>query len=439
MIHLIPEELDILAVVGIIVLGAFFIGQLFRRLNIPQVVGFIIAGTLLGPSFLKIVPHDLTDNLTFVTELALGLIGFEMGEHLRFDELRELGRSIIIIVLLQALGAFVLVFTGVHLITGSTAAALVLGSIAMATAPAATVDVLAEYGAEGPMTTTLLAVIGIDDALTLLTFSITAAIAEPLVSSGGDMGLMDVFSGGGELSLIEMIELPVFEIGGSIIIGIVFGFFLTYVMSHIHHHHEHERRQHDAMAVSVAMIFIATGLSRSVELSLILTTMVMGIVVVNRTPVNARYIQFTIEQAGPVIYVLFFALVGAGLDIDALPAMGLLGLAFIVLRIGGKYGGAWLGGYLARTPPTVRNNLGLALLSQAGVAIGLALAANTRFSDLGPDGEDLAELVVNVVTATTFVVQLIGPVLVKVAVMRAGECGVCPEPILEEIEAGQTG
>jgi hypothetical protein len=105
------------------------------------------------------------------------------------------------------------------------------------------------------------------------------------------------------------------------------------------------------------------------------------------------------------------------------------------LRIVGKYGGAWLGGFLSRTPPAVRNNLGLALLSQAGVAIGLALAANTRFSDLGPDGEDLAELVVNVVTATTFVVQLIGPLLVKVAIQRAGECGACDQTLLEEIEA----
>ncbi len=435
MVHLIPEELDILAVVGVIVLGAFFVGQIFRRLNIPQVVGFIIAGTLLGPSFLGIVPHDLSDNLTFITELALGLIGFEMGQHLLFSELRKLGRSIIVIVIFQALGAFLLVFAGVYLITGSTPAALVLGAISMATAPAATVDVLTEYGAEGPMTTTLLAVIGIDDALTLLVFSIAAAMAEPLLTNGADIGLMDVLTGGGEISLLEMIELPLFEIGGSIIVGMVFGFFLTTVMSHIHRSHDKGRRQHDAMAVSIAMIFIATGISRSIELSLILTTMVMGIVVVNRTPRNGRYIQFTIEQAGPVIYVLFFALVGAGLDIDALPAMGVLGLAYIVLRIIGKYGGAWIGGYLARTPAVIRDNLGLALLSQAGVAIGLALASSNRFSELGPKGEDLAILIVNVVTATTFVVQLIGPVLVKVAIQRAGECGACELPTLAEIEA----
>jgi Kef-type K+ transport system membrane component KefB len=434
MIHLIPEELDFLAVIGIVILAAFVVGQAFRRLGIPQVVGFIVAGTLLGPSLLRVIPADLTENLTFVTELALGLIGFEMGEHLRFGELRQLGRSILIIVILQATGAFLLVALGVYLITGSLPAAVVLGAIGMATAPAATVDVLAEYRAEGPMTTTLLAVIGIDDALTLLVYSIMAAIAEPMLENG-NLGLTDILTGGGEVSLLDMIEVPLFEIGGALIVGTLFGYALTYVMDHINTYHEPERHQHDAMAVSIAVIFIATGLSRSVELSLILTTMIMGVVVINRTPHNGRFIRFTIEQAGPVVYVLFFALVGAGLQIDKLPEMGLLGLAFIALRITGKYVGAWLGGYLAGNAPAVRNNLGLALLSQAGVAIGLALASSTRFDDLGPEGEDLGDLVVNVVTATTFVVQLAGPILVKTALIRAGECGKCMEETFEEFAA----
>jgi Kef-type K+ transport system membrane component KefB len=232
-----------------------------------------------------------------------------------------------------------------------------------------------------------------------------------------------------------MIELPLFEIGGALVVGTLFGYGLTFIMNYINAHHEPERHQHDAMAVSIAVIFIATGLSRSIDLSLILTTMVMGVVVINRTPHNGRFIRFTIEQAGPVVYVLFFALVGAGLKIDKLPEMGLLGLAFITLRIAGKYGGAWLGGYVSGSPPAVRNNLGLALLSQAGVAIGLALASSTRFDDLGPKGEDLGDLVVNVVTATTFVVQLVGPILVKTALVRAGECGQCAEETFEEFAA----
>ena len=413
-----PGKIDILAVVGIVILVTFMVGQLARQFRMPQVVGFIVAGVLLGPSAFNLVPDELSDNLVFVTELALGLIGFEMGEHLRFNELRHLGKCIVVVVFFQALGAFSLVFTGVMLISGSVPQALILGSIAMATAPAATVDVLAEYGAEGPLTTTLLAVIGIDDAITLLAFSVAAAIAEPLVLNEGALSLADIFTGKGTVSLVEMIEIPLVEIGGS--------------LAHIGLRHDPERRQHDAMAISIALVFIATGLSRSINLSLILTTMIMGVVVVNRNPRNGRYIRFTIEQAGPVIYVLFFALVGASVRLDMLPEMGMLGLAYMLLRIMGKYSGAWVGAYLGGAAPEVRNNLGLALLSQAGVAIGLALESNNRFGELGPAGEDLAEIVVSVVAATTFVVQLVGPLLVKVAIQRAGEIGQLTEDVLVE-------
>lgn len=422
MIDLFPDGLDFLAVIGVIILVAFAVGQVFRQLGIPQVVGFIVAGTLLGPDLLGVVPGDLTDNLTFVMELALGLIAFEMGEHLRFDELRQLGTSIVAIVIFQAIGAFALVGTGVYIVTGSLPAALVLGSIAISTAPAATVDVLAEYGAEGPLSMTLLGVIGIGDAITLMMFSATAALVMPLLEHT-DLTFLDVLRGQGDVSLLEMIELPFIEIGGSLLVGILGGLFLTRVMNHIHAHHAPERRQHDAMAVSIALIFIATGLSHSIDLSLILTTMIMGIVVVNISPRNGQYVRFTIEQAGPVVYVLFFALVGADLRIETLPAMGLLGVVYIIMRVGGKYSGAWIGGALAGADPKVRDNLGLALLSQAGVAIGLALDCECRFAEAGPDGEELGELIFSVITATTFVVQIIGPLLVKVAIVRAGEIG----------------
>ncbi len=424
MIDLLPKEPDFLAIVGLVILGSFFVGHIFRRFGVPQVVGFIVAGTVLGPAILSIIPGELSDSLGFVTELALGLIGFEMGEHLRFGELRKLGKSIVLIVIMQALGAFALVFIGVYVITGSLPAAMVLGAIGMATSPAATMDVLNEYKAKGPMTTALLAVIGIDDALTLLVYSIVAALAIPLLENGGDLSLGSVLTGGGDFSIWEMLEYPLVEIGGSLLVGVIFGLFLTFVMNHLRDYHE-ERHMHDAMVVSIAMIFVATGLSRSLHLSVILTAMTMGVVVVNRSPKNGHYIQFTIQQAGPVIYILFFSLVGAGLRLDLLPQIGLVSVAYFGLRIVGKYFGAWLGGYMAGSSPAIRDNLGLALFSQGGVAIGLALASSSRFAGIGADGDELADLIATLVPAITFVVLLVGPVLVKVAVMRAGECGTC--------------
>jgi Kef-type K+ transport system membrane component KefB len=181
--------------------------------------------------------------------------------------------------------------------------------------------------------------------------------------------------------------------------------------------------QHDAMAISIGFVFLCVGLSEALGFSLILTTMILGMVVVNRCPEHGRHIRYTIEQAGPVIYVLFFTLVGARFQISLLPAMGLIGLAYVVLRSAGKFAGAWLGGTAGGAEPAVRNNLGLGLLSQAGVAIGLALSSAERFSVYGEAGQELGFLIINVITATTFVVQIVGPICVKLAISRAGEIG----------------
>jgi Kef-type K+ transport system membrane component KefB len=183
------------------------------------------------------------------------------------------------------------------------------------------------------------------------------------------------------------------------------------------------KQQHDVMAISIGFVFLCVGLSESLGFSLILTTMIMGTVIVNRCAEHGLHIRHTVEQAGPVIYVLFFALVGARFQIKLLPAMGLLGISYIVLRSTGKFTGAWIGGTIGGAEPAVRNNLGLGLLSQAGVAIGLALSSARRFSAYGEEGHELGQLIINVITATTFVVQVIGPICVKQAIRRAGEIG----------------
>jgi Kef-type K+ transport system membrane component KefB len=397
-------EPNVLAVIGLIIAVAFLGSKAFQRLGIPQVVGFISVGVALGPSLLNLVPLELCEELTFISEVALGLIGFDMGSHLLFKELRRLGRSIAFILLFEALGTFALVTVGIHTITQSWSTALIFGAMSSATAPAATVDVLAEYDAKGPLTTSLLAVVGLDDALALLLYSITATMAESLLAHSGAP------------SLLPIIGLPLIEIGGSVVLGLGMGLLLDLILCRM-------QRRHDAMAVSIGFVFVCVGLAQAVGFSLILTTMVLGTVVVNRCEEHGRYIRFTIEQAGPVIYVLFFALVGARFQVKLLPAMGLLGIAYVVLRSFGKFAGAWVGGTLGGAEPAVRDNLGLGLLSQAGVAIGLALASSSRFAAYGPEGQALGLLIINVITATTFVVQIIGPICVKLAISRAGEIG----------------
>jgi len=396
-------HLDTLALIGLTLIVAYGAGQLLKRIGIPQVVGFLFAGVLLGPPVLHIIPDTLNESLSFVSEIALGLIGFEMGSHLHLGELRKLGRSILWITMLQAFGSFLLVGIGVYLITGSNYTALIFAALATATAPAATVDVLAEYEAEGPLTTTLLAVIGIDDALSLLLFSFAAAVAELLL-------------GADELSLIEMLELPLIEIGGSLIVGAAIGWMMAFALKRL-------PLRHDAVVLPIGIGLFAAGLATTLHLSLILVTMTMGTVVINGNEKHGDYIRYIIEQAGPVMYVLFFVLAGARLQVDLLVSMGLLGIAYIVLRLVGKYVGAWLGGWLGGASPLVRNYLGLALLSQAGVAIGLALESQARFGALGEEGMALGTLVLNVITATMLVVQVLGPIGVKLAITRAGEVG----------------
>jgi Kef-type K+ transport system membrane component KefB len=395
---------NILVSIGFLLTIAFLGSKIFQRFGIPQVVGYIFLGTLLGSSFLNIIPLELASDLEFISLMALGLIGFDMGSHLKLDELRRLGKSLTFILLFEAVGTWALVSVGVYLITRSLHTALIFGALASATAPAATVDVLAEYDAKGPLTTSLLAVVGLDDALALFLYSITAVIAE------------NVFTGSAYPSIFEMISLPVIEIGGSLILGIVIGLILNQVLCKM-------QKLHDSMAIAIGFVLLAVGLSEAMSFSLILTTMIMGMVVINQTPRLGKDIRYIIEQVGPVIYVLFFALVGVRFQIRLLPTMGLLGLAYVGLRSLGKFSGAWIGSWIGGAEPAVRDNLGLGLLSQAGVAIGLALASANRFSGFGEEGKAFGILIINIITSTTFVVQIIGPIFVKVAIRRAGEIG----------------
>lgn len=403
LLHL-PTETHILTTIGVLIAIAFLGSKAFQRLGIPQVVGFIVIGVLLGPSFFNIVPIELSQELQLISQVALGLIGFDIGSHLRLRELRKLGRSILTILVFESLGSFVLVAAGVTLISGNVVTGLLFGAISSATDPASTVDVLAEHDTKGPLTTSLLAVVGLDDGLALVLFSLGSAMAESFLS------------GRAAPTLLEILELPIYEIGGSLLLGILLGVFLDFLMRRMKSHH-------DAMAISIAFVFLCVGASQMLRLSYILATMTLGGVLVNRAPDHGRFIRYTIEQAGPVIYVLFFALVGARLQIELLPEMGLIGIAYLILRNLGKFLGAWTGGRVSNATRSVRDNLGFGLFAQCGVAIGLAMTAAERFSAYGAQGTAIGTMLLNVVTATTFVSQIIGPILVKLAVRRAGEIG----------------
>ena len=396
--------MTILLMIGIAVLGGLFGGKVFERIRIPMVVGYIIAGVALGDSGLKLVDASMTGLLT---DIALGFIGFGIGSQLRYSVLKRLGGSIISISFMEAFGAFILVGVGVTLITNKLYMGLIFGALASATAPAATVDVLDEYQSRGPLTTSLLAVVGIDDGISLLLFGFGISLAKSILGSGG--------------SILQGFMYPLLDLGGSIVLGVILGFVYTRVLRWM-------TGKNETLILTVGLVIAACGIAGALKLSLIMTNMIIGITVCNLIPMKLRRIQEAVGGFTPPIYVLFFVLVGARLNILNLPQMGLIGVFYIILRAGGKFGGAYLGALVSKAPTVVRRYLGLGLFSQAGVAVGLSLAAAKTLDSAGHS--DLGSLVVNVIAATTFVVQIIGPPCTKIAIVKAGEV---PENMLHKI------
>ena len=396
--------MTILLMIGIAVLGGLFGGKIFERIRIPMVVGYIIAGVILGDSGLKLVDASMTGLLT---DIALGFIGFGIGSQLKYSVLKRLGGSIICISFMEAIGAFLLVGIGVTLITNKLYMGLIFGALASATAPAATVDVLEEYQSRGPLTTSLLAVVGIDDGISLLLFGFGISLAGCLLGSGG--------------GVLQSFIHPLLDLGGSVILGVILGFIYTRVLQLM-------RSKNETLILTAGLVVAACGIAEAMKLSLILTNMILGITVCNLAPMRMRRIQEAVGGFTPPVYVLFFVLVGARLNIFNLPQMGLIGVFYIILRAGGKFGGAYLGAVVSKAPTVVRKYLGLGLFSQAGVAVGLSLAAAKILDSAGHS--DLGGLVVNVIAATTFVVQIIGPPCTKIAIVKANEV---PEDMMHKI------
>lgn len=391
--------MDLLLLIGITLLLSQAGANLLRRLKVPQVVGYILMGVILGRSALNWL-HPGT--LEGVTSIALGLIGFTIGSQLKIAELRRVGKSILLISFLEAFGAFVLVTISVWILTGKLFEGLIFGALASATAPAATVDVLEEYRCRGIFTTTVLAVVGIDDGIALLIYGFAAPFAKVLYHPETHFGFF------------HSMLFPLRELGLSVVIGLVLGAIFSRALKYF-------TLPGERLIAVLGMVLIACGLAEIWHLSLILTNMVFGLAVGNIEPIRTRKLGEAISGFSPPIYILFFAMVGARLDVRLLPVMGLLGIVYIIFRAAGKFGGAYLGALWSHAPDTVRKYLGLALFSQAGVAIGLAIAASNDFSAVGPEGAAFGSLVINTITATTFVVQLVGPSFTRIAVFKAGE------------------
>ena len=402
----ISGHLNLVLLFGLVILGGTLGERLFQRLHIPQVVGCIMVGILLGDVFNLITPERI-ETLKPFTMFALGVIGFMIGSELRGDVFKKYGRQFFIILFSQGIGAFLLVAVctsvAAWLITGrlstSIAMGLVLGAIASATAPAATVNVLWEYKTRGPLTAAILAIVALDDALALLLYRGAATGAKALCGTGYS-------------SVLSTAVLLLGEIVGAIVLGFLAGVLLYFLLKFV-------SANDKILAFSIASLLLVVGISIIAGMGPILPAMVLGITMANLAPRESKGIFKLVERFSPPIYISFFVLAGAHMQFGMIGSqiVVIMIVVFILFRVAGKVVGCWFGARYSGAPAAVRKYLGICLLPQAGVAIGLAILAGQQFS------AEFGHTIIMVVMTATFLMEIVGPILVKVGVKKAGEVG----------------
>jgi Kef-type K+ transport system membrane component KefB len=389
---------NLLLLAGIAVGLGFLVGKGTHLLKITGVVGYIITGVVIGPDVLGIV--QLTSHeVETITNIALGFVAFIIGGELTRSLMKNMGKSIVLIILGESFGAFILVFFGVYILTHNLPEALVLAAMAPASAPAGTIAVLQEYKAKGKLTDAILAVVGFDDALAIFIYAFSIALLGIVLSSG-------VFS------LSNAIVTPLLEIIGALVIGIVVGVIFSFLLRRL-------VEREEILVVSITAIFFTAGLSLFFGVSLILACMALGMMIINIYPIDNRPVFNHVRSVSLPIYILFFVVAGVNLHLGLLLTIGLLGGVYVICRTAGLIGGSYLAALVSKIDPVIRNNLGLGILSQAGVAIGLALLASDRLSALGMP--ELGSLVITTIAATTVIFAIIGPLSTRFAILRAGE------------------
>lgn len=378
---------------AIILLSGLFFGRLVHFIKLPNVTGYLIGGLLIGPSFLNLVTKEGVESLSFLSSIALGFIAFSIGSEFKASYFKRVGITPIVIALLEAVTAVVLVTFTLILFGFDPAFSIVLGAIAAATAPAATIMVIKQYKAKGPVTETLLSVVALDDAVALICFGIAVAIAQMISNPGSTNMLMAIAN-----PLLEIVE----SLGIGALLGITFAF-------PIHYFHDEDTRQ----TLIYAFVLLGLFIAHECEISDLLTCMAMGAMFANLSNKSERVMKIT-DRITPPIFVAFFVLSGADLNISVLPTIGIVGIIYILVRVIGKISGAWIGAKICKADQNIQKYLGFALVPQAGVAIGLTVVAKTVVPQF-------AESIRAVVLCATLIYELVGPSLSKWALKKSGE------------------
>jgi Kef-type K+ transport system membrane component KefB len=393
-------------ILGIAIFGGTVGARIFQRLRIPQVIGYVLIGILLGPMVLKVIKLETVTALEPFNYFALGIIGFLVGGELKREIFVKFGKQALSILIFEGVTAFLLVgllcFGITYIFTDnlSTAIAIgvVFGAICTATDPASTVQVLWEYKCRGELSTMLLAIVALDDALALFLYAIAVSIAS-------------IFTGVGDSSFAVELGHAFMEIAFSLGLGVGIGLGLTWILKHAR---DHEK----ILAFTISSVLICIGLSTLWHLDVIIVAMALGVTMINLAPRLAKVSFELVHTFSPPVYALFFVLVGARLYFhDITPMVVWLIAAYYLGSIIGKTSGSFAGSIVSGASVKIRNYLGFCLYPQGGIAVGLLIAASHRFD------HEIAQIIVMVVVTGVFLLQITGPLAAKVGLGKAGEIG----------------
>ena len=400
-------------------LAGLLMSRVVKPLKLPAVTGYLVAGLLVGPFVLGklgvdgigFTNFDKVGALKPISDVALGFIAFAIGNEFRLKQLKTIGKQATIVAVFQALAATLLVdlgMLGLHLLMPdkiNVADCITLGAIATATAPAATLMVVNQYKAKGPLVDILLPIVALDDAVGLVVFAVSFGISKSLISGAG-------------VSLISVLVNPLLEVTASLVLGAALGLIYTWLERFFH-------SRSKRLCVAITFVIFAVSLSMihldfhdsEVQLSFssLLVCMMMATVFCNICPSSEELMAKTDRWTAP-LFVLFFVISGAELDLSVFSnwVAVLVGIAYIVLRSTGKIFGASISSRMTHCSPTIQKWLGITLLPQAGVALGMSLTVSTQ---LGPDGV----VIRSIILFSVLIYELVGPMLTKIALTKAGE------------------
>ena len=381
---------------GIILVGAMVAEKIVNYFRVPAITSYILLGILLGPHVLNITGNGLMVSPEFLSHVVLGLIAFHIGRNFSLENFRKIGKAVISISLSVTLCTLFCVTAGLYIFAHqSFYLALIFGAISAATAPTTTMIIIRQYRARGKFTDILVGTVAIDDAWGIMIFSLCLSVVQTFQ-----------YGNASELFVLLALGKATAKIVVSVILGLAMAYIVLWCSAHL-------KRTEVMLTFILGAIFINTGLAIFFNVSPLLSNMFFGAVLVNIDTTAFRFFESVSKVDWP-FYVMFYVFAGAALDIGLFSTLGLVGIIYIASRIMGRIGGGYVGGLIAGTDSKVRNYMGIALLPQAGVAIGLAMMAKINLHDTGA-------AVFNTIIITTVVYEILGPIATRYALSKAGD------------------